>query len=268
MPQNEFNPITHGFAFGNSWSLNQEEKDAIRRWFSMAIDVASIGMSLFFVAPLKRPASRLLREELNNWIDNAEPFGLCGGMAFAALDYYHHLDDGIVFPRGTDRKNYPPRKPDKGWGLRAYLQDRLVDSLALNGLTFLTWMAILHYAPNGAKWLGRESKRHWKRLQDRIDTHGAWPIGLVGDTKDPTHNHQVVAYKWEKTGDDAGIISVYDMNCPRMSTIDIVFEDEGLRAVETCRSEGRGSLRGFFCERYTTKMPPIVEWPQRVNHAK
>jgi hypothetical protein len=99
---------------------------------------------------------------------------------------------------------------------------------------------------------------HWRHLKRHIDAGEPWPIGLVGTTKDPFTNHQVLACGYDERGDGRGTIYIYDMNCPGAEqTIELDFRGESLLADESCPG-GRGSLRGFFCEDYTPSQPPSV----------
>jgi hypothetical protein len=267
MPRTAFRPETHGFAFVNSWQLDAEEVDEVRSVFTNGIaDTRKI---------LRRiPGGRLLwralrdvRTEMTTWINESlvEPYGLCGGMAFAALDYFRR---DLELPRGAER-GLPTNYTSDGQQLREYLRKRLIDSLGLNVGTFLSWMAIQHrISPKGVLrggpgWLLAESKKQWSILKKDVEAGRPRPIGLVGTANDPTLNHQVLAYGYDDPGDGTGTIYLYDMNCPgREQTIQLDFRGKVLEAEEDCRSSGRGSLRGFFCETYIPELnPPRIDWP-------
>ena len=271
MPKTNFRPETHGFAFGNRWEHDQEETDEVRKLPRDGIYATRTFLSLIPGGPLLWFALRDITRRLNSWIEGAlvEPYGLCGGMAFAALDYYHA---GLAVPRGKE-KGQPTQASSEGRVLRDYIWRRLIDSLVLNTATFLTWMAILHLISDrgpfrgGPGWLCKQSEKQWKALKKHIDAGRPWPIGLVGTTTNPTLNHQVVAYDYEDSGDGTGTIFVYDMNCPeedpdKQPTIEVDFRGQTLEASEDCANSQRGPLQGFFCETYMSKPnPPRIRWP-------
>jgi hypothetical protein len=77
----------NGFAFVNWWTFDPTESDLIRNTLTIASNEALILMN-----PTFAPILRFIRigPALADWIFHAVPqvYGLCGGMAFAALDYY------------------------------------------------------------------------------------------------------------------------------------------------------------------------------------
>lgn len=263
MPKTGFKPETHGFAFANTWRLDEAENAQMRRLLASAVNVALILLSPVLFAPLVvLGVGRRLGDSIAAGVP--EVYGLCGGMAYAALDYYRA---GRALPRGTGPADQPTRKTPKGAMLRSYLWQRLFDSFTVGGAAAhtLAFMAALHLTPRRWPFRGGESKllalskRHWNRLQDHIDAGDPCPIGLVGTTKDPFTNHQVLAIGYDDGGDGKGKIYVYDMNCPGgEQTIHLDFTGEALGAEETCPG-GRGPLRGFFCETYRPAPPPLLD---------
>ncbi|MGH2627777.1 MAG: hypothetical protein ACRDHY_14135 [Anaerolineales bacterium] len=263
MPKTSFRPETHGFAFANSWILDETESRQMRDILSSAVNAALMAVSPVLFAPLVVLG---LGRGLGRAIAGGLPqvYGLCGGMAFAALDYYTR---GLPLPRGTGPSDQPTRKTPKGATLRTYLWQRLLQSLTVGGAgaLMLANMAALHLMPKrwpfrgGAPWLLARSKSNWIRLKRHIDAGEPWPIGLVGTTKDPFTNHQVLAYGYDDNGDGRGTIYVYDMNCPGAEqTLRVDFRGESLQAEESCPG-ARGPLRGFFCEIYSPAEPPSLE---------
>jgi hypothetical protein len=273
MPKTNFDPKTQGFAFVNYWELDQSDRDAV-----LQILGATAGSVFSALEPvfgsfliLAEPILRL------RWsAESADPqtYGLCGGMAFAALDYY---TTGIPIPTS---KLPPTRANAAGTIMRNYLQRRQLDSLRDNLGTVLAWMTVLNYIPqwwgfkSGAPWLLDRSKEEWKKLKDNIDAGQPTPLALIGTTKDPMQNHQVLAYGYDEPdphvgADGTGIIYVYDMNCPGVEatadcpggerTIRLDFREKVLLTQECCPNPQRGSLRGWMCEKYSAVVPPIVE---------
>ena len=253
MPKTTFLPEVDGFAFRNSFTLTDEERTKLIEILNLAIDTtlvllgpAGLAMRLFGV-----------RDRLQSFAANAVPsgYGLCGGMAFAALDYFY---SGIPTPRGAGDDDQPP--PDSP--LRSYLGKRLIESWEPNGLTFLEWISRLYLLPRGWPFSGGpralrdRTRREWDALQRKLDAGEPTAIGLVGDASDPFQDHQVVAYDYARTSATAGTIFVYDMNCPDAGqTIEIDLATEILGSRESC-PRPQNPLRGFFCEEYTARTPP------------
>jgi len=271
MPKTNFKPEVNAFAFANSWKFDKQEPDQVRDIFAKAVNSALVLLAGPFWGGIL--AGLGLGRVLTDWVTRATviPYGLCGGMAFAALDYYKK---GLPIPRGTGPWDQPTRATPQGAELRTYLWKRLLNSLEDNVATVLYWMAVLHRVPKmwpfrgGSPWLLARSKEHWIELKRHLDAGEPWPIALVGTTQDPTSNHQVLAYGYDDPRDGTGTIYVYDMNspgfCPPDSlgateqTIAIDLRGEGLVATESCPNEARGPLQGLFCEVYHPMQPPYL----------
>jgi len=252
LPQTGFR-ADDGFAFANSFTLSPDERARLAALVEAPLDGA-----LAVLGPLGIAGRALgVRDRLVAIAARALPdrYGLCGGMAFASLDYLHA---GVPLPASGEAVG----QPASGSVLRAYLWQRLLDSWELNGATFLEWIARLHLVP--ARWpfdggeaaLRRRSLEQWRTLRRAIDAGTPVPIGLVGDAKDPFQDHQVVATGYEVRDTEHGVIEVYDMNCPgAVQTISVDFSTPALSAVESCARAG-SPLRGFFVEAYVPKTPP------------
>ena len=193
MPKTSFRPETHGFAFVNSWTLDESESAQIRRILASAINAALLTVSPVLFAPLVvLGLGRRLSEAIAGGLP--QMYGPCGGMAFAALDYYK---TGLPLPRVTGPSDWPTRKTPKGAALRNYLWQRLIESLTIGRVAanMLASMAALHMMPKrwpfrgGGLWLLALTRLQWRRLKRHIDAGEPWPIGLVGTTKDPFSNH-------------------------------------------------------------------------------
>jgi len=290
-----FRPQTDGFAFHNHWHFDDVERDEIRRQIAAGLPLA-VGVLTPIIMPLLGPgiaiadligaifgippgtaelvAAAAIAVKLKDFIDQTlnESYGLCGGMAFTTMDYF--MQAWIIargFPDGPKINDsefashgQPDRQTPEGAALRTYIYDRLIDSFK-NGVmkTTLEWMAILNFIPEdaggGAPELLKRSIIEFARLKEKIDSGTPWPIGLIGTTNNPSKNHQILAYGYDDPGDGTGAILVYDNNCPdEEGYIEIDFRNDKLSASESCPSENRGELRGFFCEPYTSKVPPIA----------
>jgi hypothetical protein len=142
-------------------------------------------------------------------------YGMCGGMAFAARDYF---ESGRPLP--------PDEVPPSSGALHDYLWHRLEDSFNLPGGA-AQWAALMNpdlpdhetdlsrigLAPHGRAWV--MIKEEWPKIQDDLDHGRLSPIGLVWlksyNLFDVFNNHQVLAYAYERVGDDVWIF-VYDPN--------------------------------------------------------
>lgn len=199
-----FHARGRGFVFSNSWSSD--------------LPVISIGYlwnKLFDSLPGPLSDLGIDRVVDENWlpITHADA-GLCGGMVYAVMDYYvNHL----LPPNQTTS---PSSRNDI---LYQYIRDRLWDSFDVTGQghRFLGYSSP-HY-PNGDEGVvqaaGLTRGRSWvtyreelPRIQDDIDAGKLSPIGLIQtDNLDIGKNHQVLAYAYEKSGQDVSLF-IYDPN--------------------------------------------------------
>lgn len=131
-------------------------------------------------------------------------YGLCGGMCYAALDYYHA---GLLVPTRTT-------VPQPGDALYRYLWKRQMDSLHLpaGALRILRWMF------RGDEIIVRTTvQQEFPRLRDSI-ARAQPPVLLLVQARsweDPTRNHQVVAVGYDL--DDVAqraTVFLYDPNHP------------------------------------------------------
>lgn len=187
--------------------------------------------------------------------------GLCGGMVFAALDYWHA---GLPPPAG---------RPAAGSPLYQFIVHRLIDSWRIpTGVgRYYWWMNVpdADFRPGGRLWPARGSlrpgvwrrsvERQWPRIRASIDAGqptalgvvtmaSAWP-GLLG------RNHQVLAYGYQLAGTEVSI-AVYDPNSGPDDQVRIVFDAAG-PAFEHNLSIA-WPVRGFFLTRYSAAVPPAA----------
>ncbi len=223
-----FLPSQHAFAFTNSWP--------------------------------SEPAVVLKTPFGNINIGNAGG-GLCGGMVFAALDYWHK--DGLP----------PTERPAQGTPLYKHLVRRLVDSwhVPAGVAQYYQWMG-LPDADSGFDVMGRRVitqrglawrtiKVQWNQIKVDLD-HGI-PVALgivtVASAKpsDLGHNHQVLSYGYDVAGPEV-TVRVYDPNCGQRDDVAITF-DAGAPDRHTLFSHTLcigGPVRGFFRTAYSPASPP------------
>ena len=105
MPRTAFDPQVHGFAFVNSWQLDEVERQQLHEAFAGYLTRGSILRAAAFGWVGRFLISRAietLRDKLES--DLAQGYGLCGGMCFAALDFYRA---GLPVPTGQRANDQP-----------------------------------------------------------------------------------------------------------------------------------------------------------------
>jgi hypothetical protein len=280
-----FAPCVDGFAFVNDWKFDDVEKQTLHDVLTAALPAVeaitwpvigpivepAIALQLPFAGPFLPIVLYYEVKAINDAVVNAiagaveaKDYGLCGGMAFASLDYWLQ---GWVVPRGISGGDQPSRDTPEGTVLRDYLWARLLDSVLANGVTILSWMAILHIPfLGGAQWLRDRSKEQFQAVKARIDgLQQPVPLALIGTTLNPFDNHQVLCYGYDDPGDGTGTLLVYDNNSPdKEAHIGLDFRDSILTTptddtfsvLDSEHKQARGPLRGFFATAYTPASPP------------
>ncbi len=205
------------------------------------------------------------------WLPNTHAdAGLCGGMVFSVMDYYHH-------------HLLPPLRPTSPTSsndiLFQYIRDRLWDSFDVTGRghRYLGYSSP-HY-PNGDEGVlqvvgftrGRSwitYREEWPKIQADIDAGRLSPLGLIqSDNLDIGSNHQVLAYGYEKSGQIVKLY-IYDPNYGQMEdiyTFDITSTSGEVR-IERARG-GKRIYCMFRTDGYTPKMPPEGRRIQSVQEA-
>ena len=186
--------------------------------------------------------------------------GLCGGMAFAARDYF---EAGRPPPADT--------APPGSGPLYDYFVDRLFDSFSLpygplrylelmnphlpDGEPFLRRFGL---GPHGRTW--RMVREEWPKIRSDIDRRRPSPMGLVKvksmDPMDLGMNHQVLAYGYEVTGDSLTLL-LYDPNYADRDDVTISLPvGDPRKAIEVRQSPGGAQIHAFFGVPYRPSDPP------------
>lgn len=252
MAKIEFDPGVNGFPFGNWWEFDEVEREQFRDVVESHLNrlrekggAVFGGMARFLVSRAIKPIRLKLEDGLS-----AGGYGLCGGMAYAALDFYRV---GMPIPWLSGQGERPP----SGSRLRGYLWRRQLQSFARDIDRFLVWIVFLNWMPKmfrgGPSWLAKESRKEWDKLKAFIDSGSPIPVGLVRNTTSPFDCHQVLALGYDELDDVRQRIYIYDPNCPGAeSTIEFNLSGRELGAQESCNA---GELMGFFCEDYKSQDP-------------
>ena len=171
-------------------------------------------------------------------------YGLCGGMSFAAIDYFKL---GRLVPEYNEPEEINVR-------LFYYLWNRQLDSLGGATMRKLV-MCMLRSDPSLGKAVITEEVPKLRSLIDQ-GTPAVLALVRVKGLNDPTRNHQVLATGYEFDPDAQQMtLTLYDPNHPRMApTITFNMQDPS-KGIDIKQST-RESLRGFFVIDYTSETPP------------
>jgi len=217
-----FDPLRHGFHFGNAFPSHPHIQ-------------------------IPTPFGKIR-------IGNAKN-GLCGGMVFAALDYFFA------------RQPVPDtKKPPSGDLLFDYIVKRLYDSFNLP-FGIGGYIELMHPdrpdyaagfgAPRSRAW--RTVRREWPIIKALLDAGQPCPLGLVRvkstDLRKLGENHQVLAYGYDVV-DDRLTLFVYDPNYPDNDRIRISLDLSDPEQPTALRYSSGEKLLAFFHVRYRFNPPP------------
>ncbi len=177
---------------------------------------------------------------------NQISFGLCGGMCFAALDYFHARLPVAEFnsPAELDRRLY------------IYLCERQLDSLKVSVvLKILEWMLV-----DGKTLTSRMKRSEIPKLRRHLDK--GEPVVLLllraRGINNPTQNHQVLATGYEYNPENRQmVIEVYDPNHPRRTQFIRLSLSASSPTLELAQSSGE-PLFAFFVLPYHFQQPPRI----------
>ena len=172
-------------------------------------------------------------------------YGLCGGMSFAAIDYFK-------LGRPVPEFNEPEEINVK---LFHFLWNRQLDSLRGGTMRKLV-VSMLRSDSSLGKVVVTEEVPRLRALIDQ-GTPAALALVRVKGLKDPTHNHQVLATGYEYDPENQQMtLTLYDPNHPRIEpkiTFNMADPSKGINITQSTKEP----LRGFFLIDYRTETPPV-----------
>jgi hypothetical protein len=224
-----FEPLSDGFAFTNSWPAAPA--------VTVSTPFGPVG------------------------IGNAAN-GLCGGMVFAALDYWIA---GHVPPKA---------RPAPGTPLYKFIVRRLIDSwhVPAGVVEYYQWMNLPDgdvtasvlgrtvVVQRGVSW--RTIEQQWPLVKASIDAGVPAPIGVVtvksANVAELGQNHQVGAYSYTVAGSEV-TVGVYDPNSGQNDGVWIRFNTSTPQQATTFATNINIDLpvRGFFMTGYAAASPPV-----------
>jgi len=315
-----FDPARDTFGFANGkWGLTAEDAHILRERYSSLVEAifalgidsvttalnalkmtlpvfGSVGLPAEVVTFVVDRVSAELRDKILEMVIDSFPgeYGRCGGMAFAALDF---------FAMGWPIKQFTDKSVQD---LRDYIWNRLIDSLELNGRFFLDWVMNLKILPiisraatvaigtgagqlmggpmgaavgalatsqsdllglGGPNVLLNRTRAHFETLKLRLDKEAGWPIGLIyEDSVLPIKQHQILAVGYVLNGNKP-ILDIWDNNdmdptshtvFGRRIMLDFTGDDLTVTEVPTVSTlrESIPHIKGIICEEYSFKQPP------------
>jgi hypothetical protein len=173
-------------------------------------------------------------------------YGLCGGMCFAALDYYYAQ---IPPPKYAKTEEIP-------WPYFLFFWQRQINSLSKLVIPKLFDWMLLDDSTLAKKMIRWEIPKMQNRL--KAGEPAALLLVRVKGIKDPTQNHQVLAigYEYEPLTKDLRIF-LYDPNYPGEQpelTMNLTNPSQGI-ALQHSKGD---ALRGFFSLDYKKQSPPSI----------
>jgi hypothetical protein len=178
-----------------------------------------------------------------------ETGGRCGGMAYAALDYWFH--GRLPIPADATL-------PHDGTLMADYIYRRLLDTyLVPSAINFITWTLAADGENFFHKGVTRWTKEgEFPKLKAMIDKGKPQVLGLVKvtDLRQIGQDHQVVGYGYEDDGKGNLVAYLWDNRYP----------DREVRLTTNAKkphwtlSEGNEDWRGWFIQGFGPKRPDFL----------
>ncbi|MDP8961292.1 MAG: hypothetical protein M3N32_06745 [Actinomycetota bacterium] len=176
-------------------------------------------------------------------------YGLCGGMSFAALDYYH---ENLPIPNHVAGA-FPDKEVPPNGRLRGYIFQRQVDSFnPLKNPDMVKFVTQKLPVPFGRSAFDVTIQDEFPLLVKAIDAGTPVPLGLIADSANPADCHQVVAVGYDTR--TAMKVQIWDCNHPDKA---LTLE---LDAASSLVKESTGEKWVGFClQTYSKSIPSYVD---------
>ncbi len=244
----DFDPTRDGFSFSNHFVWSDADLGVLAhrlRPLSALVVGGAAALGAATAGPLGLAAAAaggatlgatgvggaLVRAVAKKW----PSFGLCGGMALAAIERW-------PAPVPTARLESDSMRP--------LFRKRQEATLRAAGPRFAwEWLRARRTGARDAP-LARDLERELDRITETLRGGRPALVGLVGDSPDPFANHQVVVFGIDRTSPLSASLDVYDPNAPRQT-----------RWIRTAPGEASGTTR------ITTSLPTGTSASGRVHIA-
>jgi hypothetical protein len=192
--------------------------------------------------------------------------GLCGGMVYAALDYFVA---GLDIPTIPDEDLSKYKSPMQG-PIFDYFGKRLFNSFDIPTGVW-NYIELMHpdfpdyktsksqasMIPRSRAW--RMVRQEWPIIKSKLDTGRPCPLGLIraksSNLFDMGKNHQVLAYGYDQTGDDLTLF-IYDPNFHHDDNVTLKLNIKNPeRKIDVSYSDNK-PVYCFFHTSHTFSMPP------------
>jgi hypothetical protein len=175
-------------------------------------------------------------------------YGLCGGMSFASLDYYHAQ---LPIPTHT-AADFPGSAsvPPVGSRLRQYIFDRQLNSFDPT-VNPSVHKFITQALPIGRTCYEVTVQDEWPLITAALDGGQPVPLGLIAESINPTSSHQVVATGYDPSPKR---IQIYDCNHP--DTFVTLLLDDTAQVVKESTGD---RWQGLFLEQYVRADPTYLD---------
>ncbi|RQR44748.1 hypothetical protein DIE21_32900 [Burkholderia sp. Bp9140] len=275
MVHTDFRPAIDGYAFVNEWTVDPGERDNVRAIVREVVPaavailspvlvavspvaIATLGPALIIAGPFLPILLPYALTQALNALSDAVADGAnarCAGMAYSSVDYFQQ---NWALPRGDSANDEPLHLTEGGteasdW-LRDYIWNRLLDSHRANGATFVAWIAMSKlFGDYGRQWIRDQVRNELQTLRHKIEAGTPWPIGLLGESANPTDSHVVVAIGFEQVGLHHARVEIYDNDLPdELCVLDVDASGSSVYITETNADRSWG---GLFCTSYTSVRP-------------
>jgi hypothetical protein len=178
--------------------------------------------------------------------------GRCGGMTYAALDYFH-----LGRPAPTYTPRAPAVVPPDGHPLARYLLTRQLDSFGNDSaLRFLAWTLFPDEGLPFAKGVRRWTADEIPKVRAAVDAGRPVALGLIGAraiAEVGRRNHQVVGFGYRTVPGGVDLL-VYDPNDHGVTSV--LRWRKGQSEIEASNRPSR-PWRGLFVHDHDPAVPPV-----------